>query len=207
MPIIKNCLVTKSDATIVNPYDVARKQGEMTKKEFHTGIDLFEKSKTAYAVCHCVVTYVGYNTDEKHVVCVQYNSIISFRYCNLSEVLVEEGDLIEQGSPVGKYDKFIHFECLNKVDKSEWPVRIWGRQYYKQDPLSFIDGSFTFDLRSQYPVWKLDSKYWDANILIQSGEVELGGDMIVQGRSKERNIQSPNKHKRLRNRGHRNLKG
>lgn len=205
--MIKNCLVTNGDAKIVQPYDVVRNQGEMTKKTFHTGIDLFEQSKTAYAVCHCVVTYVGKNNDEGNVVCVQYNPFISFRYCKLTEVLVQEGDLVEQYSPVGRYDKFIHFEALSKLDQNNWPVRIWGRQYYKQDPLTYIDGSFEYDLRSQYPEWKLDPRYWNVESMIENGEIELGGDMVVQGRSKERKIQFTSRHKRLRNRGHKGLKG
>lgn len=201
MNTLKHCLVTNGYADVVKPFDIARDSGEITKKEFHTGIDLYNDSNTAYAVCHCVVTYVGSNKDEGKAVCIQYNQFISFRYCHLEKVFVSEGELITQGTEIGTYKQFVHFECLSSIEKSDWLVRIWGREYYKHDPLTYIDGSFEYDLRSQYPSGTLDDKYWDVDALLESGEIQLGGDMIVQSSRKERKVSSSSGKKPIRNRG------
>lgn len=203
MNTIANCLVTNGVGYIVKPFDTNLNPGEITKNEYHTGIDVYGESNIAYAVCHCVVTYVGKNSDEGNVVAIQYNQFISFRYCHLEDVHVSEGEVITQGTEIGTYKDFIHFECLSSIEESEWPVRIWGRQYYKQDPLTYIDGSFEYDLRSQYPSGTLDDKYWDVDELLQSGEVELGGDMIVQSSRKERKVSSSSNKKPIRNRAFR----
>ena len=112
--VIKNCPVTLSDSTILMPFiDTKSNIWYNRNGGYHTGIDL--SGKDVYAICDCVVTYVGHNPDENHVVIVQYDRATSFRFTNLTSVSVVKGRTITSGTHIGRCNKYVHFEYLNRT--------------------------------------------------------------------------------------------
>lgn len=140
--VIKNCPVTLSDSTMLMPFiDTKSNIWYNRNGGYHTGIDL--SGTDAYAICDCVVTYVGCNSDEHHVVIVQYDRETSFRYTNLTSVSVTKGSTVASETHIGRCNKYVHFEYLNRTP-STWKVRSGNESYYKHDPISYVRGEVTF---------------------------------------------------------------
>lgn len=141
--VIKDCPITLSTASIVMPFIDDVKSKEYKKYGgYHTGIDI--KAEEVYANCHCVVIYVGYNTEDKNVVVIQYDVNTAFRFANLLSVNVEEGTPIETGTLIGIADEFVHFEYWNRQE-SEWIARASKETYYKHDPIEYVKGNVEFN--------------------------------------------------------------
>lgn len=161
MDRIENCILTNlRNPVLLKPFiDDVKSTSYRVYKGYHPGADV--KGTECYAICHCVCTYVGFNQSEKHIVVLQYDHNISFRYTNLTSVEVHLGDLVTQESKIGDCYQYVHIEALDDLSKSKWPVRVMDRTYWKHDPLPYLNGSFEFDLRSQYPVstGEVDPRY------------------------------------------------
>lgn len=134
--VIENCLLThKNSVVLKNCMMEVSSTRYLTGQQYHTGIDI--EADTVYAICAGVCTYVGYSTEEKHVVLLQYDSNTSFRYCNLDAVNVRKGQVIDNEARIGHADKYIHFEVIT-TEYSNWCVRVGNKDYYKHDPTNYL---------------------------------------------------------------------
>ena len=134
--------VTKSLLKIRRPYIDSTKDRNYIRYRFdHPGIDIY--GKDIYAICSCVCTFTGYNEDDGYVIIVQYDRERSFRYCNLTDIYVRSGQLIEVGTLIGRCKEYVHFEFLSR-DESRWPVRIGQQIHYKNDPYLYVSNQYTF---------------------------------------------------------------
>lgn len=141
---ISNCPITLTDSNVTYPY-IDDEDNSWYEKygSYHSGIDI--ECTDVYSLCKSVVTYIGEDSDNgelKKVVIVQYDAERSLRYCHLTDVYVEAGDIIEDKLLIGKADKWCHFELLTATQtESVWPVRVGAKTYYKQDPELYADGT------------------------------------------------------------------
>ena len=140
--VIKNCPVTLSDSTVLMPFiDTKSNIWYNRNGGYHTGIDLL--GIRAYSICAGVCTFIGYSTDEKNVVIIQYDRNVSFRYCNLTTVLLSKGRTVDYQELVGYSSDYIHFEAIT-LSKSPWKVRVGNLDYYKTDPLDYANGTVDY---------------------------------------------------------------
>lgn len=139
--IIKNCIITKSDAEIVKDWYVV-------ENEIHSGIDLAAKftnvdvnKMNIYSPCYGVVVDILYTTEEKNVVVIQYSASICVRFANLTEVKVKKSALVKFGDLIGICSKFVHVEYLQlQTDTIKLPVQVLTMTYYKTDPTALVQG-------------------------------------------------------------------
>lgn len=139
-----NCPITHRDSQILKAWIGDAKSKEYRQnKGYHTGIDIVADS--VYSICAGVCTYVGNSSEERNVAVIQYDHDISFRYCNLDVVAIKKGQIIEEPytQEVGVAHDWVHFEVISTAH-SNWCVRVGGRDYYKQDPLPYLNGEMDF---------------------------------------------------------------
>ena len=155
--MISNCVLTRSDTSIIRPWYVASNYF-VRRVGIHTGVDVTAES--VYALCDGTVMYVGTDPDRKHkVVVIQYDANSVFRYCNLSSVAVTAGTEVVIGQLVGTADHFVHFEAL-QLDPPEMQFRvdIYNRNYYKIDPTPYVDGTIQLTSPTAYDPYKYQFK-------------------------------------------------
>lgn len=134
--MIKNCILTHENSAELNTWS--------SKPPYYTGIRL--SASSAYTPCDCVVVYVGQSDNKTMTVIIQYDSNIALKYDNLFTCEVSQGDALEEGSLIGRCNKYLHFELLTSVAlNSEWDVKVGSLTYYKQNPQMIAEGKFTFD--------------------------------------------------------------
>lgn len=141
--IIVNCPITHKDSKILKDWIVDPKSKEYRQnKGYHTGIDIV--AENVYSICAGVCTYVGKSSEERNVVIVQYDHNLSFRYCNLDVISVRKGQLISEPytQEIGVAHEYVHFEAITTT-KSNWCVRVGGRDYYKNDPMRYLKREVT----------------------------------------------------------------
>ena len=137
---IVNCPITHKDSEVLKDWIGDPKSKEYKQnKGYHTGIDIV--ADNVYSICAGVCTYVGKSSEERNVVIIQYDHNVSFRYCNLDAVVVRKGQLIEEPytQEIGVAHEWVHFEVIT-TSHSNWCVRVGGRDYYKQNPISYAKG-------------------------------------------------------------------
>lgn len=149
--VIKYCPITLTSSFIRMPFVDNKKSIWYNRNGgYHSGIDI--ECRTVYALCPCVCTYIGYDTNDKHVVIVQYDAYTSFRYANLATVSVAVNEIIPIETEIGTtYDGFVHFEYWNRTE-SEWIARVGKETYYKHDPYEYAVGNVEFDLSTEYDI-------------------------------------------------------
>ena len=132
--------VTNSDKGVKLRYIDNIKDELFKRHGFHTGIDLYADGVYSYA--SGVVTAIGKdtNTGTTYTVSVQYNPLITLRYCNLKSIDVESGQHIQQGYKIGNADRgYVRFEYCTKEKKgSVFAVRIGTETYYKHNPTELL---------------------------------------------------------------------
>ena len=111
---------------------------------YHTlcsGCQIF--CRDVYSVCAGVVVFLDVWTNQSVV--VQYDNNTCMVYGHLKEMSVTLGSTVAKGDRIGTADTFVQFEAwLSSGPSTTWSTSVGANQYYKQDPESFIDG--TFDL-------------------------------------------------------------
>ena len=129
--IVKNCAITKSDATIL-------KNWKISKAEIHSGIDL--SATKIYSPFYGVVLGCVYSPKDIYSVILQYNAYTS-------SLSVRRGDLVIEGQLIGECNKFVHVEFLSYYMPENVPpmsVRIENLSYYKIDPTDLVFGKLSF---------------------------------------------------------------
>ena len=88
------------------------------------------------------VLFIG-KSDIYYIVTIQSNSSECVRYGHLRSVNVKVNDIVTEGSLIGQTDKFVLFEyCTVAKGTSKFPVRIYTKTYYKQDPMPLLDKKY-----------------------------------------------------------------
>ena len=139
--ILKNCIITHTDALVTKTYDV-----RAGSNEYHVGVDV--EAETIYCPCYGVCIYNGL-IDNKPSCTIQYSENICLRFTHLEEVLVEQGALVAYDVPIGIADEYVHFEYL--TSEQTYPYfRVFfncNQSYYmyKHDPMLVLTGNTVFD--------------------------------------------------------------
>ena len=140
--VLKDCIITNSDAEVVRSYTVA-----LGEDAYHLGIDLI--ADQVYCPCYGVAIYTGL-IDGLPSCTVQYSNNICLRFTHLSEVQVNAGDLIVASQVIGLADEYVHFEYLtSEATTPAFRVFFNASQtsyyLYKHDPMLVLLGNVQFD--------------------------------------------------------------
>lgn len=157
--IIKNCVITHTDAVITKTYNV-----RSGLEEYHLGVDV--EAENVYCPCYGVCIYNGL-LDNKPSCTVQYSENICLRFTHLREVLVEPGDLVTYDQQIALADEYVHFEYL--TSEQSYPYfRVFfcceqSYYLYKHDPMLILSGNTVFDNtpRLEEPAGLFTSLYED----------------------------------------------
>lgn len=88
------------------------------------------------------VLFIG-KTDRYYIVTIQCNSSECVRYGHLLSVDVKLNDEVTEGKVIGQADKFVLFEyCTVAKGDSKFPVRIYSKTYFKQNPMNLLDSKY-----------------------------------------------------------------
>jgi hypothetical protein len=138
--IVKNCAITKSDATII-------KDWKITNTEIHSGIDL--EADKVYSPFYGVVLDRFYSPQDKYTIIIQYNAFICVRFCNILNLELKRGNVVTEGQFVGTCNRYVHVEYLNYNKPDGIPpmsVRVSDLSYYKVDPTDLVYGRLEFPI-------------------------------------------------------------
>lgn len=73
----------------------------------------------------------------RYIVTMKISNELIIRYLNLKELYLPDRSCVEPGFLIGKADKYVGIECCTRV-RSQYPVRIGDRTYYKEDPAEVL---------------------------------------------------------------------
>lgn len=101
----------------------------------YTGVDITADS--VYSYSSGIVLAIGKDSTNTYCITVQYDVFNVFRYGHLKSVSIGAGAVIQEGTLLGKADRFVRFEYATKEqNSSKWPVRVGTETYWKQNPSS-----------------------------------------------------------------------
>lgn len=143
--IIKNCIITKSDSTILKDWSISG-------KDIHTGVDI--SAHNVYSPCYGVVVQILNSMHDNKIVVIQYNESTCIRYANLSSVEVKINQSVVEGELIGRCTKYVHVELLSTtIDQNlldqiiyKLPVRVKSKTYFRIAPTDLVMGKMEFPL-------------------------------------------------------------
>ncbi len=99
-------------------------------------------SNEARCVAEGKVLFIG-KIDRYYVVNIQCNASECIRYGHLTSINVKLNDIVKPGTLIGQADKFVLFEyCTVAKGDSKYPVRIYTKTYYKQNPMKILESKY-----------------------------------------------------------------
>lgn len=141
-----------------------------------TGVIL--SASDVFSICNGVVVQVKQTKDNNTYVCIQYDVNTFFRYMNIVDCDLQEGQTVLRGARIGRANKNrLLFEYCNLV-KSDWPVRVGHITIYKHDPTSYILDDIQFASK-QLQLGKTDeddSKYILSSMIAGEFGIDMKGD-------------------------------
>ena len=136
--VIKNCLITNSDATILKEYCIDKSSPLYKEyKGYNTSINL--EANEVFNGYTGRVSLISGDPRSKYDVVVQLNLNQAVKYGNLKSVNVKMGDFIDIGTKIGDASRWLKFEYMNTSVHNQFPFRIGDVQMYKDDPLNVLD--------------------------------------------------------------------
>lgn len=153
--------LVQDNAEIIKPY-INDKNSKDFKKygTLHTGIDVSGQSVHSMSRGEVILA-----NDNKVIIA---DGKDGFCYSNLDDVYVQEHDLITSNQVIGGCKDYVHVEYITSTG-TQWPVRVEGKTYYKQDPTDLIvNGYVKYDsdpievVKNEYYSLMEDSREWDS---------------------------------------------
>lgn len=139
---ISYCSITQeSSVDILKPYVDSDKNSLFRTYGLSTGVDIAAEGYVFAAIFGSVVDI---NDEGKNsiIITLQYDADQIIRYCGLYEVFVRVGDSVMPWMSVGSVHNQLHVEYATTWKKNaRWSIKVMKRNWYKQDPMPFVDGS------------------------------------------------------------------
>ena len=96
-----------------------------------------------FNVAHGQIVYIG-TSEGRAFVNVKCNPSEVLRYGNLKELNCAQSYYATVGAQLGTADDYVIFEyCTRWQGESNYPVRINGYTFFKQDPTDVLEGTYT----------------------------------------------------------------
>ena len=141
---IEYCPITKSSVDVIRPYiDSDKDVNFRLYGGLNTGVDIAADSYIYAALFGSVIDVSDYDNRTK-IVTLQYDSDQIIRYANLSEVYVDVNYEVNPWEAVGWSNNYIHVEYGTAWKKNaRWSIKLLRNVWYKQDPMSFVEGTMS----------------------------------------------------------------
>ena len=138
--VIKNCLVTRSDALVLKEYCVdASSDLYKIYKSFNVSVNL--QATSVYAMYAGVVSMLCKNSNNTHDVIMLLNSNQAIKYGDLKEVHVKVNQFVDVSTYLGEANKYVKIEYMSTFVKSPYLFRVGDIVMYKDDPMKILDPS------------------------------------------------------------------
>lgn len=140
MDVIKNCLITNSDAKVLKEYCVDKTNPLYQKyRGFNTSLNL--SASKVYNLYYGRVVMITGSSRFMYEVVVKLNDHQAIKYGNLKSVSVSQGQDADIGSEIGTANKYVAVEYMSTYVKNQYSFRINSIQMYKDDPAKLFDDS------------------------------------------------------------------
>lgn len=135
--VIKNCLITRSDASVLKEYCVDTSNPLYKQyKGFNTSVNL--ETTSVYSMYSGVVSMVCGNSKLGYEVSVLLNSNQAIKYGNLKSIEVHENQFVDVSCKIGEARKFVKVEYMNTYLRSNFNYRVGSVMMYKDDPMKIL---------------------------------------------------------------------
>lgn len=149
MDVIKDCLITQSDAKILKKYCVDKSDPLYKQyKGYNTSINL--ETTKVYSMCYGLVVHVSGDAKYGYEVGVRVNQNQAIKYGNLKSINVKMHNVVDVSQQLGEANRYVSIEYLTTNIKNSYPYRIGSVQMYKDDPMKILDED-TSELKSTSP--------------------------------------------------------
>ena len=136
--VIKNCLITQSDATVLKEYCVDKSNPlYMQYRGFNTCINL--EATTVYSPYYGTVSNVSGNHRFGYEVVISINPNQAIKFSHLKNTILEWNQTVDVGQKVGEANKYVSFEYITTYVKNQYDTKVGGVKMYKDDPAKVID--------------------------------------------------------------------
>lgn len=141
MDVIKNCLVTRTDAKIVKQFCIDKKDPLYRQyRGYRTSMRLEATDVYNLYAGTVVMIYGSKDIGFQVIVAADVDNLI--RYENLKEIDVKKNDSIDIGTKIGSVKRFLDISYFTTQVKNDHPVRVGNFPVmYKDDPMKIIDPS------------------------------------------------------------------
>lgn len=138
MDVIKDCLITQSDAKVLKEYCIDKSNPLYKEyKGFNTSVNL--EATDIYNGYMGLVAMVSGDSRTGYEVTVQLNLDQAVKYGNLKHVDVQMNNYIDIGEKIGVANKWLRFEYMNTNVHNQYSFRVGDVQMYKDDPMNILD--------------------------------------------------------------------
>lgn len=136
--VIKNCIITQSDAQIVKEYCASTDNPLYRQyKGFNTSVNL--TATDVYTMYGGTVAMISGDKMSGFDVVVLINSQQAIRYRNLKSIEVSQNEFIDTAQKVGVARTAVWVEYLSTFVKNQFPFRMQNMVMYKDDPMKILD--------------------------------------------------------------------
>lgn len=147
MDVIKNCLITQSDAKVLREYCIDKSNPlYLQYKGYNTSVNL--ETIDVYNGYFGKVVMIAGDTKTGFEVVVQMNLDQAVKYGNLKSVEVKLYQDVDVSQKIGEAKKWLKFEYMTTNSKNQFPFRVGNIQMYKADPVLVLDPSLYTPLNS-----------------------------------------------------------
>ncbi len=136
--VIKNCLITGSDAKILKQYCASTDSPLYRQyKGFNTSVNL--TASDVYNMYSGTVSMISGDKKSGMDVVVLINNNQAIRYRNLKTVSVKLNDSVDISQKIGEAKTAVRVEYLSTYAKNQFPFRMNNTVMYKDDPMKILD--------------------------------------------------------------------
>ena len=140
MNVIKNCLITNSDAKVLKEYCIDKTSPLYQQyRGFNTSMNL--EASEVYNMYFGQVVMISGESKHMYEVVVLLNEHQAIRYGNLKSIDVTLYQYVDIGQKVGVANRYVQIEYLSTYIKNPYSFRINYIQMYKDDPAKLFDDS------------------------------------------------------------------
>lgn len=138
MYVIKNCLITQSDAKVLREFCIDKQDPKYKEyKGYNTSVNL--ETTDVYSGYAGRVTMIAGDARRGFEVGVSMNTQQAIKYGNLKSVNISINQDVDIGTKIGEARRWVSVEYLTTNAENSFPCRIGLNQMYKDDPMLVLN--------------------------------------------------------------------